>query len=126
MVESIEEEIIEGFLDGALDSADKDAINTYFLRPRERKEKVRFAKLLRNHFEEQQELVGAISDTHRSAYTNVVGGSSDYGEPIPWWSQFKTYGQLAALVVLGIGSLFYISALQEKEEGLESQLAQER
>jgi hypothetical protein len=126
MVESIEEEIIEDFLDGTLDSADKDAVNTYFLRPPERKEKVRFARLLRNHFEEQHELVGTISDMPPSAYTNVVRDSSDYRATIPWSSHFKTYGQLAALVVLGIGSLLYISALQKKKAGLESQLAQER
>lgn len=126
MVESIEEEIIEDFLDGTLDSADKDAVNTYFLRPPERKEKLRFARLLRNHFEEQHELVGTISDMPRSAYTNVVRDSSDYRATIPWSSHFKTYGQLAALVVLGIGSLLYISALQKKKASLESQLAQER
>src|SRR5262249_49974949 len=124
MVESIEEEIIEDFLDGTLDAADKDAVNTYFLLPPERKEKLRFARLLRNHFEEQHELVRSISDTRPSAYTNVVRDSSDYRAPIPWWSHFKTYGQLAALVVISIGSLLYISALQKKEAGLESQLAQ--
>lgn len=126
VVESIEEEIIEDFLDETLGSADKDAVNTYFLRPPERKEKLRFAKLLRNHFEEQKQLVGGISDTRPSAYTNVVRKSSEYRAPVPWWPHLKTYGQLAALVVLGIGSLFYISALQKKEAGLESQLAQER
>src|SRR5499427_3425980 len=125
-VESIEEEIIEDFLDGTLDSVDKDAVNTYFLRSPERKEKLRFARLLRNHFEEQDQLVGTISDTQPSAYTNVVRESSDYSAAIPWWSHFKTYGQLAALIVLCIGSLLYISALQRKEADLESQLAQER
>src|SRR5580765_4780584 len=40
MVESIEEEIIEDFLDEALDPADKDAVDGYFLRPPERKEKL--------------------------------------------------------------------------------------
>ena len=126
MAESIEEEIIEDFLDGTLDSADKDAVNAYFLRPPERKEKLRFARLLRNHFEEQHPLVGTTSDTRPLPYTNVVPESSDYRAPIPWWPHFKTYGQLAALVVLSIGSLLYISALQRKEASLESQLAQER
>jgi hypothetical protein len=126
MVESIEEEIIEDFLDGTLDSADKNAVSTYFLRPPERKEKLRFATLLRNHFEEPHQLIGTISDTRPSVYTNVVRESSEYRAPIPWWTHFKTYGQLAAFVVLGIGSLLYISALQKKTTGLESQLAQER
>ncbi len=126
MVESIEEEIIEDFLDGTLDSADKNAVSAYFLRPPERKEKLRFARLLRNHFEEPHQLIGTISDTRPSAYANVVWESSEHRAPIPWWTHFKTYGQLAAFVVLGIGSLLYISTLQKKEAGLESQLAQER
>jgi hypothetical protein len=126
MVESIEEEIIEDFLDETLDSADKNAVSTYFLRPPERKEKLRFARLLRNHFEEPHQLIGTISDTRPSVYTNVVWESSEYRAPIPWWTHFKNYGQLAAFVVLGIGSLLYISALQKKEAGLESQLAQQR
>src|ERR1700756_3450496 len=67
MVESIEEEILEDFLDGTLDSADKDAVNTYFLQPPERKERLQFARLLRNHFEGQHELVGTISDTRDSS-----------------------------------------------------------
>jgi hypothetical protein len=126
MVESIEEEIIEDFLDGTLDSSDKNAVSTYFLRPPERKEKLRFATLLRNHFEQPHQLIRTRSDTRPSVYTNVVRGSSEYRAPLPWWTHFKTYGQLAAFVVLGIGSLLYISALQKKEAGLESQLAQER
>ena len=126
MVESIEEEIIEDFLDGTLDSADKNAVSTYFLRPPERKEKLRFATLLRNHFEEPHQLIGTISDTRPSVYTNVVRESSECRAPIAWRTHFKTYGQLAAFVVLGIGSLLYISALQKKTTGLESQLAQER
>src|SRR5215472_7912004 len=84
MVESIEEEIIEDFLDGTLDSADKDAVNTFFLRPPERKEKLRFARLLRNHFEERHQLVGTTSDTRPLPYTNVVQESSDYRAPIAW------------------------------------------
>jgi hypothetical protein len=126
MVESIEEEIIEDFLDGTLDSADKNAVSTYFLRPPERKEKLRFATLLRNHFEQPHQLIGIISDTRPSAYTNGVRQSYEYRASIPWWAHFKTYGQLAAFVVLGIGSLLYISGLQKKEAGLESELAQER
>src|SRR3954447_923340 len=126
MVESIEEEIIEDFLDGTMDSADKNAVSTYFLRPPQRQEKLRFARLLNNHLAEQHQLVQTISDMRPSAYTNAVRDRSEYSAPIPWWTHFKTYGQLTAFVVLGIGSLLYISALQKKGAGLESQLAQER
>jgi hypothetical protein len=126
VVESIEEEIIEDFLDGTMDSADKNAVSTYFLRPPERKEKLRFARLLRNHFEGPHQSIGTISEMRDSVYTNVVRESSEHRAPIPWWTHFKTYGQTTAIVVLAIGSLLYISALQKKEAGLESQLVQER
>ena len=119
MVESIEEEIIEDFLDGTLDSADKDAVDRYFLRPPERKEKLRFARLLRHHFEEQHELVGARSDAIPSADTNVIRESSDYRAPIPWRSHFRTYGQLAALVLLSVVSLIYISGVRKNQARLE-------
>ena len=126
MVESIEEEIIEDFLDGTLDSADKDAVSRYFLRPPERREKLRFAKLLRHHFEEQHELVGARSDALPSPYINVMRDSSDYSAPIPRRSYFRAYGQLAALVLLSVGSLIYIYSFRKDQARLEGQLAQER
>src|SRR6516162_1766407 len=57
LVESVEEEIIEDVLDGALDPADKNAVDGYFLRPPERKEKLRFARVLRHQYEQGQDLV---------------------------------------------------------------------
>src|SRR5690349_15589719 len=72
MVESIEEEIIEDFLDGTLEPADKDALNKYFLRPPERKEKLRFARLLRHHFEQQKDVVSARIGAFHTANANVI------------------------------------------------------
>ena len=51
IVDSVEDEIIEEYLEGSLDSADRDAVDKYFLQPPECKEKLRFAKLLRRHFD---------------------------------------------------------------------------
>src|SRR5580765_4075607 len=66
MVESIEDEIIDDCLDGTLDSADKDAVDGYFLRPPERKEKLRFAQLLRHHLARREDLANTRTDTFRS------------------------------------------------------------
>src|SRR5215475_5537773 len=66
MVESVEEEIIEDFLDGRLDPADKDAVDGYFLQPPERKEKLRFARLLRHHFEQRHDPVNTRRETFDS------------------------------------------------------------
>ena len=127
MVESIEEEIIEDFLDGTLDSADKDAVDRYFLRPRERQEKLRFARLLRQHFEERHEFVERMFDTVPSPHADVIAAASlNIRSAVPWWSHFRTYGQLAALVLLSVGSLIYIAGLHKAQARLEAQLAQER
>src|SRR5262249_30935173 len=47
----IEDEIIEQYLDGDLDDRDKRAVESHFLRPPAHREKLRFARLLRHHFE---------------------------------------------------------------------------
>jgi hypothetical protein len=126
MVESIEEEIIEDFLDGALDPVDKDAVNGYFLRPPERKEKARFARLLRQHVEQRQDLVDARRGTSQSADANVVREGFRYISANPWRFHFRTYGQLAALVLLSVLGLIYISGVRNNQARLEGQLAQER
>ncbi|PYV53574.1 MAG: hypothetical protein DMG98_20685, partial [Acidobacteria bacterium] len=51
IVDSIEDEIIEEYLEGSLSSVDREAVDKYFLQPPERQEKLRFAKLLKHHFE---------------------------------------------------------------------------
>jgi hypothetical protein len=126
VVESIEEEIIEDYVDGTLDFADKDAVDEYFLRPPERKEKLRFARLLRDHFEERHDLVEAGHHALPSTDTNVIQERIDYRSAIPWRSYFRSYGQFAALILLSVGSLIYISSVRKNQARLESQLAQER
>jgi hypothetical protein len=124
MVESIEEEIIEDFLDGTLDPADNSAVDGYFLRPPERKEKLRFARLLRHHFEQGQDLVNTRTETFGSA--NVRPESIDYRLPHVGHSHLRNYGELAALVLLTVASLIYISGIRKNQARLEGQLAQER
>src|SRR5580704_15301836 len=51
LVESVEGEIVEDYLEGTLNPADRLAVDNYFLIPGERKERLRFERLLRNHFE---------------------------------------------------------------------------
>lgn len=124
MVESIEEEIIEDFLDGTLDPADKDAVDGYFLRPPERKEKLRFFRLLRHRFEQRQDLVNTRKVTFDSA--NVPQARFDYRPANLGRSHFRTYGELAALFVLTVVGLIYVSGIRNNQARLEAQLAQER
>ena len=122
MVESIEDEIIEEYLDGTLDPADRTSVEQYFLRPPERKEKLRFARLLRQHFEtKQDDLLNPVVSTLpvRGDITGVVPRAS-------WGHHFRTYGQFVALILLSIVSLTYISDIHKKQEQLERELAQEQ
>src|SRR5215813_4386018 len=52
-VDAVEDEIVEEYLEGTLDLADRQAAIDYFFRSRDRQEKRRFHELLRNHFEPQ-------------------------------------------------------------------------
>jgi hypothetical protein len=107
IVDSIEEEIIEDYLDGVLNSVDKNAVDKYFLRPPERREKLRFAKLLRHE----------LHNTNPDAFVRP---------PIVWSSYFKTYGQVAALILLSVLGLLYVSGVRKRQARLEGELSQER
>ena len=124
MVELIEDEIIEDFLDGTLDPADKDAVDGYFLRSPERKEKLRFVRLLRHRFEQRQDLVDTRRETFDSA--NVPQARFDYRPANLGRSHFRTYGELAALLVLTVVGLIYISGIRKNQASIEAQLAHER
>src|SRR5437763_12717614 len=51
IVDSIEDDIIEEYLNGTLNPADKRDVEEYFLRSPERKDKLQFASLLRSSYE---------------------------------------------------------------------------
>src|SRR6476646_743633 len=57
IVDLIEDEIIEEYVDGRVSADDKRAIEDYFLRAPERKEKVQLALLLRQHFENKGQVL---------------------------------------------------------------------
>lgn len=114
MVDSVEDEIIEDYLDGSLDSRDRDAVEKYFLRPPERKEKLRFCRLLRHHF-----------DTKPSRHFEAEHQNS-VRPPVAWLSHFRTYGQLAALAVVIIAASVYITHLRRTQLRLEAEIAQGR
>src|SRR5215467_9714463 len=95
-VESVEDEIIDEYLDGALDLTDRKHVEGYFLRPPERKEKLRFARLLRRYFE-----------TEPTYPVNPVA--------IFWSTRFRPYWSYAALILLAVGSLIYISRIRDRE-----------
>jgi hypothetical protein len=127
MVDSIEEEIMEEYLDGALDSADKNAVDEYFLRPPERKERLRFLRLLRHHFEaERDDLVEPRLDVLPVTGPNVIRSRADVWSTVHWHPHFRWYGQLAVLILFSVLSLIYISGVRKSQARLEGQLLHER
>lgn len=114
MAESIEEEILEEYLDGSLDSADKNAVDQYFLQPPQRRERLRFSKLLRRHCDTNP---GHIFDKKRLDLVKP---------PATWFSHFRTHGQFAALLLITVSSLIYIIGVRKTQVRLEAELATER
>lgn len=114
IVNSVEDEIIEEYLSGSLNAEHKKAVETYFLRPPQRQEKLRFARLLEHYFETRG---SRYSATHPE---NLVTPH------IPRFSLFKTYGAVAALALVTISMLLYVNQVRLGREHLASELAKER
>jgi len=126
IADSIEDEIIEEYLAGTLDSADKVAVDEYFLRPAERREKLRFIKLLQHHFETTQDSLAQSRPEVHAQTDRFTKERADISPGHYWRSPFGTYAQLAALVLLCVVSVSYIYSLRNRQTRLESDLAQER
>ena len=60
--EMIEDEIIEQYLDGALDERDSRAVKTHFLRPPAHRQKLRFARMLRHRLEDQDTVLPDVKN----------------------------------------------------------------
>ena len=112
IVDSIEDEIIEEYLDGRLNSADREAVESHFLRPPARQEKLRFAELLRRHFDTR--LAERVPDAERSLRM-----------PAPGQSHLRTYGQFAVLLLVCASSIIYIAGLRRTNARLQADLAQQ-
>jgi hypothetical protein len=120
IVDSIEDEIIEDYLDGRLNAADNQAVDGYFLRPAERKDKLQFARLLRDHSETRR---GVVAERNTGIPAELVpkitSGRTSVGLIAHWRSHFGTYCGVAALVLVSVSSLIYIARLRQ---GLQSQI----
>lgn len=122
----IEDEIIEQYLDGTLDAADRNDVENYFLRPAERREKLQFARLLRDRFGSSLADMPLNKSVSPLPGMDVPQSGAILAQGIHRYSFLRTYGQLTALVLLCTMSGIYISSLQKKQGRLEATLAQER
>jgi hypothetical protein len=135
-VDSIEDEIIEEYLDGTVSAEDKEAIEKYFLAPAERKEKLLLASLLREHF---AVATGALEkkklDVPRVSAA-AMGDKSAQPSPGQRPVQIRTWYEVAAAVLVIAGFIYIfglrhglqsqLQASRESESWLKSELARER
>jgi hypothetical protein len=107
LVDLVEDEIIQDYLEEDLDPLEQEAVEKHFLRPPERREKLRTARMLSQH------LVGARNQNQ--AITAKVLPQRMVGSG--WW---RTSAGLASAVLL-IAAVIYSANLRR---GFESELAQ--
>lgn len=137
VVDSIEDEIIEEYLDRRVSADDKKRIEEYFLRPPERQEKLKFVRYLRDHFKTSGEVLAKKKLNVGLEATPVVGVVPGTRPVLYWRSHSRTYYELAACILLVALSLFYVSRINHRwqdqldstlnnKKQLESELAEER
>ncbi len=106
LVDSVEDEILDEYLDGSMNPADKAAVEKYFLLPPERKQKLQFVSLLRRQLEAE----GTLQVEQHLA---PAGEDADAGAVVLFRSHFRTYIELAAVVVLSISCLVYVNHVRQ-------------
>src|SRR5579871_840056 len=123
MADIIEDEIIEEYLEGKLNSADREAVEQHFLRPPERQRKLRTARLL-NHY-----ITSAVTSSGGAAQVAKNQAPRDIRPAQRLRSQVRTYIEIAAGILL-VASAFHVVQLRRElqaENRQDSQkLAQER
>jgi len=121
MVDSIEEEIIEDYAEGRLDSADRKSVEEYFLQSPDRREKLRFYKILRYHLETKEE--AAKPREHTLPLESADARRIQFAA---WGTRLLVFGQAAALLALCILGWRYMSGARSTQAVLESELAKEK
>ncbi len=126
LVESVEQEIIEEYEEGSLDSADRKSVEEYFLQSPERKTELRFFRLLRSRFGAEStrltdSQVDAVHPKRQNSRSACITSEAHY-----FWLRALIYGQAAALIVVcAIGGI-YLSRIQKQQSFLETQLTSEQ
>lgn len=121
-VDVIEDEIIEEYLEGSLNSDDTRAVERHFLRPPERQRKLKTARLFSRYFEAESCNVKAeLPARPRSLFK-----AFRVGWALP---SFRTCAEIATSVVFVISILTLLNQRRELDMGIKQisqQLSQER
>lgn len=114
IVDEVEDEIIEEYEERRLDSADRRAVEEYFLRSSERLQKLRFYRILQQHL--------AANQPHGELPTVTEGvKTSDRGRhgfaerfSTRWMTRVLIYGQAAALLAFAVLGWVYVSRVRKE------------
>jgi hypothetical protein len=106
IVDSIEDEILDEYLDGTLSPADMQAVKEYFLCPQVRKDKLQFARVMRTYFETSPVLVSTQMPPPPWRETGA-------GLMVLLRSHARTYVEIAALILLS-ACLLYIGQVRRQ------------
>lgn len=120
IADSIEDEIIEDYLDDKVSAGDRRAIEEYFLCPDERKKKLQFALVLRNHFEVPSTLLTKKKLNIPSQPASVSVDKSGFQALTRHWHSYsRLYYEMAAAALIIVSGIFYVSIVSHR---LQSQL----
>jgi hypothetical protein len=113
IVDEIEDEIIEEYEERRLDSADRKAVEEYFLRSSERRQKLRFYRVLQQHLAAKQPQAEPQTATER-VQTNKRGRQGLAGRSsVRWMTRVLIYGQAAALLAFAVLGWVYVSRVRQ-------------
>jgi hypothetical protein len=111
----VEDEIIEEYLEGALSADDREACERHFLRPPERQQKLRQARLLNSHLAVASPSPADVKDAESSRLSLARAARI---LPFP---RLRIYAEIAAAILFAI-SLGYIARLRNE---LKNELSQD-
>ncbi len=122
IVDSVEDEIIEDYLDDAVSPADREAIQEYFLRPAERREKLQLARLLRHHFEAHPSVLAKKKlGTHPEVVSIRSDSAISRGR-----ARFWIYCEVAAILLVAMGAFHFFKTSRTLQSQLEASRERQR
>jgi hypothetical protein len=103
----IEDEIIEDYLEGSLSLADREAVEKHFLRPPERQEKLRLARLV------NRKLANSVRSRTSNAVSNPLYQISKVPSSGLWRPGIRLWAELAACGLVVFSSIYAFKVHQE-------------
>jgi anti-sigma factor RsiW len=123
VADSVEEQLIEDYLEGTLPASDRKAAEEFLLQAPERQQKLRFMRLLETYFRE----FNGVTEDRLPTTAKPMKAFLRREKPSAFtWNRILVYGQAAALIILFIAGASYISKLRTRQTVLEGDLISER